>query len=293
MLNNIQPLISIGISFYNCEKHLDFAISSVLNQTYSNWELILINDGSKDNSLEIARSYDDSRIKIFSDGRNMGLSFRLNQLVDLASGEYFARMDADDIMHFDRLKIQVKYLEENLEIDVLGSYAYTIDNNNKIYGMMKINKKPKLIEDVFNNKCFIHPTIIAKTNWFKLNKYNNEINRMEDAELWSRTILKSKFHNIEIPLLFYRQAGVPYLSKYLLSQKSTRRLINIHFIGLFKFKLILINYAKCLFFLMISIFKLQNFYFKKRFNNLLNIDISKNQIHLDCSIKKKSNFNKN
>ena len=282
---NVQPLISIGISFLNCEKYIDFAICSVLNQTYENWELILIDDGSTDNSLKIAKSYSDSRIKIFSDGNNMGLAFRLNQLVEMSTGKYFARMDADDVMYFDRLTIQVKFLEENQEIDVLGSSALTIDNDNLIYGKINVNKHPKSLENVFSNKCFIHPTIMAKTSWFKINKYNG-IDRMEDADLWSRTILSSTFHNIDNPLLYYRQAGIPYLSKYLISQKSTRNLIKNHYQGIYRFKLLLINYLKCLFFIKISILKLQDFYFKNRFNNLSNTEMVTYQTSLDRSLKR-------
>ena len=91
--------ISVGIAFYNAELFLENAISSVLNQSFKDFELILMNDGSTDCSLEIAQKFTDPRIKLFSDGKNLGLAQRLNMLVELARGDYFARMDADDIMH--------------------------------------------------------------------------------------------------------------------------------------------------------------------------------------------------
>ena len=83
MFININQLVSIGIPFYNAEKYLDYAIRSVINQSYSNWELILIDDGSTDRSLEIAKSFSDKRIKVLSDGENKGLILRLNQLTEI------------------------------------------------------------------------------------------------------------------------------------------------------------------------------------------------------------------
>lgn len=103
-------LVYVGIPFYNAEKYLDYAIRSVLNQTYTNWKMTLIDDGSTDSSLALARKYtSDTRVKVISDGRNKGLVYRLNELVKLSDCKYFVRMDADDIMHPQRL-------ENNLDI---------------------------------------------------------------------------------------------------------------------------------------------------------------------------------
>ena len=106
-------LVYVGIPFYNAEKYLDYAIRSVLNQTYTNWKMTLIDDGSTDSSLALARKYtSDTRVKVISDGRNKGLVYRLNELVKLSDCKYFVRMDADDIMHPQRLEKQLRYLEE-------------------------------------------------------------------------------------------------------------------------------------------------------------------------------------
>ena len=110
---NEYPLISIGIPFYNAEKYLKFAIQSVIAQSYQNWELILVDDGSSDNSLEIAQDFalKDARIRVICDGKNRKLPYRLNQLILESKGDFIARMDADDIMHPDRLLIQLTYLK--------------------------------------------------------------------------------------------------------------------------------------------------------------------------------------
>ena len=123
-------MVTIGLPFYNAEKYLALAIESVLQQTYTDWELLLLDDGSTDNSLSIAQSYaqKDSRIKVISDGKNKNLATRLNELPSLAQGLYLARMDADDMMHPARIERQLAVLETHPEIDVLGTNAYIIND---------------------------------------------------------------------------------------------------------------------------------------------------------------------
>ena len=261
-----KPFLTVGLPFYNANKFLKYAIQSTLNQSFSDFELILLNDGSTDSSLEIARSFKDDRIVVISDGDNKGLAYRLNQISQLANGKYLARMDSDDIMHVDRLKIQLEYLSSNENIDVLGSNAYVIDSENIIYGKMSVLKSPKSLNDVFNNQCFIHPTVLGKTKWFQNNQYNIESIRMEDVELWSRTISTSNFSNLNIPLLYYRQAGTPYLSKYLKSQKGFRKILRKEETN--KTKLLFYSYFKSLAFIIITILGIQKYFFNKKFNNI-------------------------
>src|SRR5690554_372042 len=129
-------MITIGIPFYNDEHFLDFAIQSVFNQTYTDWKLILISDGGTDGSLSIARSYEkDPRVTIISDGENRKLPYRLNQIAQLSTTKYLARMDADDIMHPERIEKQLEILQKNPDIDVLGTNAYSIDDENNIQGV--------------------------------------------------------------------------------------------------------------------------------------------------------------
>lgn len=209
-----NSMLTIGIPFYNSEKFLSKAIQSVLKQTYTNWTLILLDDGSTDNSLNIAKEFaeKDNRIKVLSDGQNKHLAYRLNEIAKLCQTKYLARMDADDIMHPERLEKQLKILEQNPEIDVLGSNAYSIDDNDNIQGIrMKIdNDEFKLLDC----KSFIHPSIIAKTTWFRANPYDIKAVRVEDYELWQRTLSKSVFKVYTQPLLFYREFGDNYYKKY-------------------------------------------------------------------------------
>ena len=125
-------MISIGIPFYNAQQYLGYAIGSVLSQTYENWELILVNDGSTDNSLNIANMYaeEDSRIRVVSDSRNKKLPYRLNQLIEESTGDFIARMDADDIMHPERLEKQLSFLETNKRYDLVSTGLVSIDKDN-------------------------------------------------------------------------------------------------------------------------------------------------------------------
>lgn len=207
-------MITICIPFYNDMKFLRHSILSVINQTYTNWELLLLDDGSTDGSLDIAKEYClDPRIKLISDGMNKGLVYRLNQSIELTKTDYYVRMDSDDIMHPDRLLKQIDIMRNNQYIDVLGTTAISIDENNKINGI----KQSIFLRDSDRlNKTlgFIHPTIIGKTKWFKKNRYLSTANRMEDTELWYRTRNNSAFYVLNEPLLFYREFGGNYYKKY-------------------------------------------------------------------------------
>jgi glycosyltransferase involved in cell wall biosynthesis len=205
-------MITIVIPFFNAEKHLSSAIESILNQTYNAWKLILIDDGSTDDSLSIAKKYEsDPRVSIITDGTRKNMSVRLNTVVSVISTKYTARMDADDIMHPMRIQRQIEVLESNPQIDVLGTNSYVIDENNKVTGIrMSFKNKPYLIKV----KNFIHPTIVAKTIWFRLNPYEGKHWRLDDTLLWFKTYRSNNFMIITEPLLFYRENSSGYFRKY-------------------------------------------------------------------------------
>ena len=212
-------MVTIGLPFYNAEKYLALAIESVLQQTYTDWELLLLDDGSTDNSLSIAQSYaqKDSRIRVLSDSKNRKSGYRHNQAAQLTKTKYLAKMDADDIMHPNRIARQVEILETHSEIDVLGTNAYIINDDNKVIGTRYPIDSEERLEQV---KDFMQPTIMAKTEWFLTNPYDIEAIRLEDAELWYRTHSKYHFVRLNEPLLFYREVGNNYYKKYFLAQQS-------------------------------------------------------------------------
>lgn len=222
MDNSKEPLVTVGIPFYNSEKYLADAVKSTLNQTYTNLEIILINDGSTDASLKMAKEFEenDTRVSVISDGENAGLPKRLNQLSELAKGKYYARMDADDIMFPNRIKFQVEYLTNNPEVDLLGTGLVAIDNSNTIIGLRTGSFSNKItLKTTIKDPWAPHPSITGKTKWFKNNNYDETLRRSQDFELWIRTVENSNFVRLKEPLLFYREASTSSMAKRL---KSTQ-----------------------------------------------------------------------
>lgn len=220
-------MLTIGLPFYNNELTLSNAIKSLLIQTYTDWELILIDDGSTDNSLSIAKQIinSDKRITLVSDGVNRGLIHRLNQIIDMAKGEYIARMDSDDMMMPEKLERQMKILHENDAIDVIDTAAYIINEKDQPIGMRGMddlnswNKKK-----VLQKGLLFHPTIIAKTSWYKKNRYDKGFIRSEDFELWCRTYDHTVFSRIYEPLFIYREGNVN-IQNYVLSNQTILKII--------------------------------------------------------------------
>lgn len=252
-----QPLVTIGIPFYNSGIYLRYSILSVINQTYQNWELLLINDGSSDNYREILDSFQDERIKIIDDGQNLGLPARLNQLTHLANGDFYARMDADDIMRLDRIAKQVDYMLKHPEIDVVGTMAYGIDGDNKIMGLSRqLEEAPHCVDDILKGNRFLHPSIMGKTSWFLNNPYDTKLRRMQDLALWITTVRKSKFSYISEPLLFYRADGIPSLAKYLSTQRYSRyfyKTITGHINTTQRIRMYLLTYVKSMIYITLSL----------------------------------------
>jgi glycosyltransferase involved in cell wall biosynthesis len=200
------PALTVGLPFFNADSFLDSAIQSVVSQTFIDWELLLFDDGSTDNSREIAQCWaeKDTRIKVVFDGQKRGLPTCLNQLAHLAKGQYLARMDADDQMLPDRLARQVAFLTKNPSVDVVGSAATLLDTAGQMIGMLR-PEFPRTTSEAARHGCFVHPTVMGKTAWFRQNPYNPTLRFAEDHDLWTRTFAKSRFYVLPDVLLKYRQ----------------------------------------------------------------------------------------
>lgn len=202
-----MPSLTVAIPFKNNVRTLPLAVASVIAQTVDDWELLLVDDGSYDGSLAFAESLSDSRIQVVSDGRNLGLPARLNQIADLARGENVARMDADDAMRPRRLEKQTRYLEQHPNVDVVASAVYVIDAGNRVYGTLSTGPFAPEARAFLGNHLFVHPSIMARREWFRANTYDASLRRAQDKELWCRTRTTATFAKIIEPLLFYREAG--------------------------------------------------------------------------------------
>lgn len=217
--------ISVAIPFYNARQTLLDAVRSVFAQSFTDWELILLNDGSFDGSLQIAQRIQDPRVRLVSDGVNKGLSARLNEIAALAGGKYLARMDADDLMHPRRLERQLKFLECNPQIDLVDTATYTIDENNNplgIRGDQPLNCNPSA---VLQSGLLSHPTVMGRTTWFRQHPYDPVFVRAEDRELWTRVCGVTRFGRLQEPLFFYRESPAGNLTNYLGSSRTVRRIL--------------------------------------------------------------------
>lgn len=198
--------LSVVMSVYNGESYLRDAIESILNQTFKDFEFIIIDDGSEDASEDIIRSYDDSRIK-FVQQDNAGLPIALNKGIDLAKGEYIVRMDADDISVPDRLKIQFDFMKAHSDVDILGGRACLIDERGKEIGEKIKPTDPMIIKRALEYACpVIHPTYIVRTSVYrKLNGYRSCFPVGQDYDFLLRANdLGMRISNLSKGMLYYR-----------------------------------------------------------------------------------------
>ncbi len=201
------PAISVVMPAYNAEKYLREAIESILNQTFSNFEFIIINDGSTDKTKSIILSYSDHRIIYIENSANIGISNSLNNAFTLAKGKYIARMDADDISALNRLEQQFVLMENNLEIGVSGTnIKYFSQSTEKIKSFPLTHDEIKLRLS-FGDCPIAHPTVILRRDIYHNNKfsYSSKKGVPEDIMLWYDMLQEGvRFANIDLILLNYR-----------------------------------------------------------------------------------------
>lgn len=205
-INSTTPIISVIMSVYNGELYLREAIDSILNQTFTQFELIIINDGSKDNSISIIKSYNDKRIVLIDNDGNKGLIYSLNKGIEVSKGKYIARMDADDISLPERLNEQYLFLEKNNQIGVCGCDYTQFTSNNKSKKYAAFHLHDEILGNMFFNCSVIHPSLMIRTSLLKNEFviYNSSFSHAEDYELWSRLIFKTHFSAVNKLLFEYR-----------------------------------------------------------------------------------------
>ena len=196
-------LVSIVLPVYNAEKYVGAAVDSILRQSYEKFELIIVDDGSTDDSLSVVSSYADPRIKIFKNKKNLGIVNSLNIGISLSNGEYIARMDSDDIAFPERIAKQLEYIR-NSHYDLVSARAITFgDSKNKIFPI-KLSPLEAEFGLLFVN-LIVHPLIFARAEVLKNNSYSNGYEGAEDYHLW--TCLISRGYKLSVQedvLLHYR-----------------------------------------------------------------------------------------
>jgi len=207
-----KPTISVIMPVYNAEKFLDESIQSIINQTFRDFEFIIINDSSKDNSLKIIKSHNDYRIKLINNKKNLGLQKSLNKGLKIAKGKYITRMDADDISLPNRFRIQLNFLEKNPSIFLIGSSVVVIDEKeNKIGIFRKYDNFKKLKKKLLRSNTIIHPSIMFR-NTRKI-FYREKFKSSEDYDLYLRILSSGKrITNLPNFLLKYRISKYSFVS---------------------------------------------------------------------------------
>lgn len=202
----VAPLVTIALSTQNSAATIDAALRSLVAQTYSNWELVLHDDGSTDNSVERARRCHDERIRIVVDGTHRGLGARLNQTIDVARGKYYARMDADDIAYPQRLAMQVEYLEAHSAIDLIGAQMMVFADDGRPVGLHAVGEThERICAKPYAGFYLPHPTWMGRIEWFRRWRYDERYRKGQDQELLRRSFRSSRFAGIAHPLVGYRQ----------------------------------------------------------------------------------------
>lgn len=213
-------MVTIGLPVYHAERWVGEAIESVLGQTYGEWEMIVTIDEEVEDGVEwVEEVENDERIRVIRDGRHKGISARLNEMVQMARGEFFARMDADDVMMPERLEKQVRYLLEHPEVDVVSSSAVVVEAS-------LVERELKGVE--VRRKGIIHPTVMGRTQWFRKHPYRTECDGCEDWDLWLRSKKDTTFGFIPEPLLYYRTSKEFDKEKYLQRRRQGRVAIRMN-----------------------------------------------------------------
>lgn len=204
----IKPVVSLIMAVYNTPKeYLKEAIESILNQTFKNFELIIVNDGSKNSDVEkTVKSYTDKRIKYFKI-MNSGAAAARNFGLKKAVGKYIAIMDSDDISLPNRFEKEVNFLEKHPEISIVGSNMELFYDNGKTE-ISNVRLNPKILDFIKTN-CVCHSTVMwRKSDFDKYNlKYDNEYQLAEDYDLWVRAVRHLNIANISDVLCRYRVLG--------------------------------------------------------------------------------------
>lgn len=203
------PLVSVVMPVYNLASFVGKSIDSVLEQTFRDFEFIIVNDGSTDNTSQIVNSYSDKRINFIDNASNNGLVYALNAGIDKARGKYIARIDGDDIALPQRFEKQVRYMEAHPECDALTSIVTLIDDKENDIGVWPADRKNITFRQIRNylpkDNCLTHPSALIKTGVLKGFRFSASQALAEDYDLWLRMMAERKeIHKLNEVLTLHR-----------------------------------------------------------------------------------------
>ena len=207
-MTNSGPKVTVLMAVYNGERYLRESIESILNQTFTDFEYLIIDVCSMDSSRDIIRSYGEPRIRLIKNANNLGLIKTLNRGLALAKGQYIARQDQDDISHPERLKKQADFLISHPEIVLLGTRVNSIDpygRKSKLYGCCTVSSELAIRWQLMFDNPFVHPSVMMRTEIVrKIGGYDEHFLECEDYDLFSRLAYTYRTTNLKEALLDYR-----------------------------------------------------------------------------------------
>ena len=205
-LGEARPLVSVIMAMRDSAGTIAEAVRSIQLQTLQNWELIVIDDGSSDESASIVSAFDDQRIRLVREASGAGLATRLNQAVALTRGTFIARMDADDVCFADRLARQTARLQQEPNLDVLGCSAVVFAGDALLLGELPVGlTHEEITAQPFRGFPFPHPTWCGRAEWFRNNPYDPKLMKTQDQDLLLQTFKRSRFAALDEVLIGYRQ----------------------------------------------------------------------------------------
>ncbi len=211
----MPPLVTIGLPVYNEAPYVEDAVRSVFAQTLSDWELVIVDDGSTDGGPAWLKRIADPRVTFASDGQHRGLGARLNQVVSRAMGRYIARMDADDLMHPERIARQLSFLESHPEVDVVGCAVLSFAEDGEPVSARHLRESHEAITAApLKGMALAHAATLARAPWWRAHPYDEVSGACEDVELWLGSYRNSRFANLPELLYFYRETESYSLTGY-------------------------------------------------------------------------------
>lgn len=215
--------VSVIMPVCNAENVVKTAVESILAQSLSDFEFIIVDDGSTDQTVKVIRSFKDNRIRLVCQSQKKGVAATLNTGLRQTTSPYIARMDADDIAHKDRLAIQINYLDRHHDIGVVCSWVKIIDKEGKETGCLHYPTSDKRLKRLlFRRNCIIHPTVVVRKAFLmQYGGYDEDLEGAEDYDLWLRLALHTRFHTVSRELLWYR------LSSGSVSYQENRRILTM------------------------------------------------------------------
>ena len=229
LFNKELPLVSVNMVAHNSEQHIGQSIKSILNQTYTNFELIIVNDGSNDKTLKEINNFNDPRIKLINLPKNVGIPIARNIALENSYGKYIAIQDSDDVSLKHRISKQIQFLEKNTDYGLVGSRAELIDSDGKSlnkFQSQSLNQADTKVMLFFKN-CFTHSSVMYRRNILKKIMFNENLKMSEDYDAIIKISSRSKIRNLNEILVNYRHHKSSVTNNLLLKEKAEKIIIGI------------------------------------------------------------------